>query len=203
MKKYPAIALVEFKDIAAGIHATDAMLKKAPISFVKCGIISQGRYLTLIGGSTASVEESYAEALAVGKDSVIDRVILPDVHPQLHDGLLGKRSSVPAGAIAIIETDTVSSNIRAAEQALKGTPIDLLEIRLADSWLSGKGVSIYRGALPDIQAAVNIAVTFLRDSGVAARHRIIPRPHDALVHELESSAYFMESDLLDTGGEAR
>ena len=34
MKKYPAIAAIEFRDVSAGMYATDAMLKKAPIGFV-------------------------------------------------------------------------------------------------------------------------------------------------------------------------
>ncbi len=35
MKKAPALAVIEFSDIPIGIDATDAMLKKAPIAFVK------------------------------------------------------------------------------------------------------------------------------------------------------------------------
>ena len=72
MKKHPALAIVEFSDIPTGMFATDAMLKKAPIAFVKCGTISRGRYLTLIGGTTASVDESLAEGLVHGGDSVLD-----------------------------------------------------------------------------------------------------------------------------------
>ena len=53
MKIYPAIAALEFDDIAAGVAATDAMLKRAPIAFFKSGTITHGRYLTLIGGTTA------------------------------------------------------------------------------------------------------------------------------------------------------
>lgn len=201
MKKYPAVAIVEFQDIAAGIHATDAMIKKAPISVLKCGIISRGRYLTLVGGSTASVQESLAEGLACGKESVMDHVLLPDVHPQVHDAVLGYRNPGPSGAIAIIETQTVSCNVKAAELALKGTPVNLVEIRLADSWLSGKGVSIYRGELPDIQAAVEIAVSSLDREGVRAVHRVIPAPHEALSRRVEFSTYFIEAESMDLDGE--
>ena len=72
MKKHPAIAVIEFSDIPTGMSATDAMLKKAPIAFVKCGSITRGRYLTLIGGSTASVDESLREGLAHGGPGVLD-----------------------------------------------------------------------------------------------------------------------------------
>jgi len=201
MKKHPAIAAVEFSDISVGMHATDAMLKKAPIAFVKCGTISRGRYLTLIGGTTASVEESLNEGLLWGGASVLDHVMLADVHPQLYDAILGERRPGGSGALAIIETDTVSSNVRAAELALKATPVELVEIRLADTGLSGKGVSVYQGTLHDIEAAVDVAVAFLRARGSEPRFKIISAPHEGLTQQLQTSTYFGSASLLELEGE--
>ena len=59
--------------------------------------------------------------------------------------MLGRRKPGTSGSLAIVETDTVALTARAAEAALKGTPVDLIEIRLADTGLSGKGVSVYQG----------------------------------------------------------
>jgi microcompartment protein CcmL/EutN len=201
MKKNPAIAIVEFRDIPVGMHATDAMLKKAPIAFVKCGTISRGRYLTVIGGTPASVEESLTEGLRLGGDGVLDRLLLADVHPQLYDAILGQRKVGGRGSLAIIETDTVASNVRAAELALKGTPVDLVEIRLADTGLSGKGVSIYQGELHDIEAAIAIVVGFLEANGGEVRYKIISAPHEALTRQVEVSTYFGSSRLLELDGE--
>jgi len=201
MKKHPAIAVVEFKDIAVGIVATDAMLKKSPIAFLKCGTISRGRYLTLIGGTTASVEEAVNEGLFWGGVNVLDHVLLADVHPQVYDAILGQRRAIGSGSLAIIETATVSSNVRAAELALKGTPVDLIEIRLADTGLSGKGVSIYHGELHDIEAAVDIAVGFLERAGVEVGFKIISAPHEALSKQVDASTYFGSSPLLELDGE--
>lgn len=201
MKKHPAIAVVEFKDIAVGIVATDAMLKKSPIAFLKCGTISRGRYLTLIGGTTASVEEAVNEGLFWGGQNVLDHVLLADVHPQVYDAILGQRRAIGSGSLAIIETATVSSNVRAAELALKGTPVDLVEIRLADTGLSGKGVSIYHGELHDIEAAVDIAVGFLERTGVDVGFKIISSPHDALTRQVDTSTYFGSSPVLELDGE--
>lgn len=202
MKKHPAIAVLEFKDITVGMVATDAMLKKSPIAFLKCGTISRGRYLTLIGGTTASVEEAVNEGLFFGGASVLDHVLLADVHPQVYEAILGQRRSVGPGSLAIIETATVSSNVRAAELALKGTPVDLVEIRLADTGLSGKGVSIYHGELHDIEAAVDIAVGFLQRTGVEVGFKIISAPHEALTRHVDGSTYFGSAALLELDGEA-
>jgi len=201
MKKHPAIAIVEFSDIPDGMHATDAMLKKAPIAFVKCGTITRGRYLTLIGGSTASVDESLREGLAQAGSSVLDHILLADVHPRVYEAILGRRKPGTSGAMAIVETDTVASNVRAAEAALKGTPVDLIEIRLADAGLSGKGVSVYQGDLSDIEAAVDIVTQYVRQVGATLRYRIISSPHEALVRQIESSTSFSTQAVLDLDGE--
>jgi microcompartment protein CcmL/EutN len=201
MKKAPALAVIEFRDIPSGIDATDAMLKKAPIAFVKSGTISRGRFLTLIGGSTAAVEESLAEGLFRGGDAVLDHLLLADVHPRVYDAILGGRRAGGTGAIAVIETDTVASNVRAAEVALKGTPVELVELRLADSGLSGKGISIYQGDLPDIQAAVAIALGYLRETGGDVRHTVISSPHEALGRQIGSGTSFASAALLELDGE--
>jgi len=201
MKKAPALAVIEFSDIPAGIDATDAMLKKAPIAFVKSGTITRGRFLTLIGGSTAAVEESLAEGLFRGAGRVLDHLLLADVHPRVYDAILGGRRAGGAGALAVIETDTVASNVRAAELALKGTPVELVELRLADTGLSGKGVSIYQGDLPDIEAAVDIVLGYMRQTGGEVRHTIISSPHEALARQIGSSTSFETAALLELDGE--
>ncbi len=201
MKKAPALAVIEFSDIPSGIDATDAMLKKAPIAFVKSGTISRGRFLTLIGGTTGAVEEALGEGLLRAGDRVLDHLLLADVHPRVYDAILGGRRSAGSGALAIIETDTVALNVRAAELALKGTPVELVELRLADSGLSGKGVSIYEGDLPDIEAAVEIVSAYLREAGGQMRHTVISSPHEALVRQIGSGTAFGSAALLELDGE--
>lgn len=202
MKKYPAMAVVEFGEIARGMFATDKMLKKAPIAFVRCGTISRGRYLTVIGGTTASVEESFEEGVFWGGDTVLDSVLLADVHPQVHDAILGQRQPAGTGALAIVETATVSSNIRAAELALKGTPIDLIELRLADMGLSGKGLSVYRGELHDVEAAMDIVSGFLSAAGKMLNYQIISAPHEALSTRMMLHSHFSTGSIIELEGEA-
>ena len=201
MKKHPAIAIVEFDHIPDGMSATDAMLKKAPIAFVKCGTITRGRFLTLIGGTTASVDEALREGLAHGGGAVLDHLFLADVHPRVYEAILGRRTPGGAGALAIIETDTVAANVRAAEAGLKGTPVDLLEIRLADTGLSGRGLSVYQGTLPDIEAAIEIVTRDVGQSGGEIRHRVISAPHEALIRQIDASTWFGSQDVLDLAGE--
>jgi microcompartment protein CcmL/EutN len=201
MRKYPTIAVIEFGSIADGIYCTDALLKKAPIAMIKSGTVSHGRYLIIIGGSTAAVEESVNEALDVGQSSRLDHTFLPDVHPELHDAVLGQRLPVQPDAVAILETDTVAANVRAAELALKGTAVRLVELRLAEYEMSGKAISVFNGKLAEVQAAMELAGDFLRGRREYVQHRIIPRPHEALTQRLADSTRFATGKPLELEGE--
>ncbi len=201
MKTWPAIAVLEFDDIAAGVSATDAMLKRAPIAFFKCGTITRGRYLTLIGGTTASVLESADEGVRQGAERLLDHVVLPDVHPRLFEGVLGNRRPQHAGSLAVVETDTVSAAVRGAEAALKGTPVELVEIRLADSGLAGKGIVVIEGTLHDVEAAVSLAMTRIAEGVAQGSYRIIAAPHDATLDQLAHGTSFRSALLIELEGE--
>jgi len=201
MKKYPSLAVIEFGSIADGIYCADALLKKAPIAMLKSGTVSHGKYLIIIGGSTASVEESLDEALAVGQASRLDHALLPDVHPAVHDAVLGQRLPVEQDAVAILETNSVAANVRAAELALKGTKVTLVELRLAEYEMSGKAISLYNGELHEIEAAMELACEFLRGRKEYVQHRIICQPHEALTRHLAAGTQFAAAKPHELEGE--
>ena len=195
------MAVIEFAGIADGIFCTDALLKKAPIAMIKSGTVSRGRYLIVIGGSTASVEESLGEALELGQAGVLDHAFLPDVHPKVHDAVLGQRVACEQDAVAILETDTVAANVRAAELAVKGTEVRLVELRLAEYEMSGKAISVYNGELHAVQAAMGLAVDFLRGRKEYVQHRIISRPHETLTRHLAEGTRFADTKARELEGE--
>src|ERR1043166_8057249 len=145
MKKASALAVIDYEDIPAGVYAVDAILKKAPIAFVRAGTVTRGRYLVLFGGSTASTQESLGEALATTRAAGLHPPLLPDIHPALYDAVFGAKKRT-TGSMLILETDTASSIVRAVEAALKGTPVELIEVRLSDTGLAGKGIPLLSGA---------------------------------------------------------
>jgi len=202
MKKTSALAVLEFADIPAGVWAVDAILKKAPIAFVRAGTVTRGRYLVLFGGSTASTSESLDEALALCGAAIIDHTFLPDIHDALFDAVFGvKRKS--NGSLLIIETETAASIVRAVEAALKGTPVELIEVRLSDLGLAGKGMALLAGTLHDINDAAMLAA-----AGVATNapprgfsHRIIAAPHDVVERDITAATRFEDAPLLELDGE--
>ncbi|HEY6136981.1 MAG TPA: BMC domain-containing protein [Thermoanaerobaculia bacterium] len=203
MKKASALAVIDYEDIPAGVYAVDRILKKAPIAFVRAGTVTRGRYLVLFGGSTASTKESLEEALATTPTAVIDHAFLPDIHPALYDAVFGARHR-SSGSLLILETDTASSIVRAVEAAVKGTPVELIEVRLSDTGLAGKGIALLAGTLHDIDAAATLAAAGTPGGGPPRvfSHRIIAAPHDVLERDITAATRFDAAPLLELDGEA-
>jgi microcompartment protein CcmL/EutN len=185
----PAIALIEFDSIAVGIRAGDAMVKRAPIAFLRAGTVQKGRYLVLIGGDTASVEESLQAGLAVGGQAVVDRVYLPNVHPTVFGAIQGQRQLVEYESMGIIETSTVASVIRAADAAVKGAEVVLLEIRLANG-MAGKGLALVTGEVADVETAVSIGTEAVRSQGLWVQSTVIPSLHREMVSNIAADTRF-------------
>jgi len=200
MKKYPAIALIEFSSISNGITAGDAMIKKAPISMLKAGTVSRGKYLVMIGGSVASVEESFREGLHIGGDLVVDKVFLPDIHPQVLDAILGERLTIQFEALGVIETASVAATIEAADAAIKGALVTIIEIRLADA-LGGKGFTIVNGKVEDVEAAVEIGLKAITNQALWRNSTIIPALHPDLAQEITDTTRFSIASAKQLSGE--
>ena len=154
---YPALALLEFNSIAAGIEAGDAMIKRAPVEQLRSGTVQPGHYLVLVTGDVASVEEAVAAGQETGQAGVRDSLFLPNVHPDVVTALTSpaRPQPAPGDALGVIETHTVAAAILAADAGLKGAEVGLLQLRLADG-LGGKGLALFKGLVADVEAAVEI-----------------------------------------------
>ena len=116
---------------------------------------TNGKYLVLVGGQVADVEESLAAGREVGGDAVLDFVFLPHVHPDAVSTMGGARAPAATDALGIVETTTVAAAILAADAGVKGARVRLVELRLADG-LGGKGVVLFSGLVADVEAAVRL-----------------------------------------------
>jgi microcompartment protein CcmL/EutN len=86
------------------MQAADAMAKRASIDVLKAGTVHNGKYLVLVGGQVADVEESLAAGREVGGGAVLDVVFLPHVHPEVVGTIGGARAPAATDAIGIVET---------------------------------------------------------------------------------------------------
>jgi len=184
----PAIALLELDSIAIGIEAGDAMAKRSPIEVIYAGTVHPGKYLVLVGGAVADVEEALEAGRAVGGPAILDLVLLADVHPDVVAAMRGTRLPSAGEALGIIETPTVAAIIDAADAGVKGARVRLLEMRLADG-LGGKAYLLFGGSVADVEAAVEIGRARIGAPGRAIA-RVIPQLHGEMRDNLEADARF-------------
>lgn len=187
----PALALLEFSSIATGINAADAMVKRAPVAVIKTGTVQPGKYLVLIGGEVADVEESLSAGKDTGAADTVDYVYLPQVHPEVVEAIGGGRVPESEDALGIIETMTVAAAIQAADAGLKGANVRLLEIRLADG-LGGKGIVFFSGLVHDVEASIELGSRVLGESGLLVREVVIPQLHSEMWDNLSSATRFSD-----------
>jgi len=183
----PALALLEFDSIAHGILAGDAMVKKAPVETIFAGTIHPGRYLVLIAGELASVEESFRAGMEAGMSR--DRIFLPGAHPELAAVLAGKAPEPAGEALGIVETSTVASILGVADRGLKGAEVHLLELRLGDG-LGGKAFCTFSGTLSDVEAAVELGVDRLEEPSHLVARVVVPQIHGDMMENLGRGADF-------------
>jgi microcompartment protein CcmL/EutN len=184
---HPALALLEFDSIAAGIKAGDAMVKRAPIDSIRAGTVQPGHYLVLVTGEVAPVEEAVDAGRQAGQSALRDTLFLPNVHPGVVTSLAGGRQPILGDALGIVETHTVAAAILAADAGLKGAEVALLQLRLADG-LGGKGLALFTGLVADVEAAVEIGSAISQSQ--LLRQVVISQLHDEMWQNVDRDGRF-------------
>ena len=188
----PAIALLEFDSISAGIVAGDAIVKASPIGSIYAGTVHPGNYLVLVSGNTASVEIALSTGIDAAGDRLADSVFLPDIHPDVTAAIVGgaKEASLAEEALGIVETATVAAVIDAADAGVKTADVRVSSIRLADG-LGGKGYVLFSGVVAEVEAAVEAAVARTERHGTLIRSDLIAQLHEEMADNLGAELRFM------------
>lgn len=184
----PALALLEFSSIAAGIQCADAMVKRAVLDVVHAGTINPGHFLVLVGGSVAEVEEALTAGKVTAPNALTDSLFLAGVHPDVVRAIGNSRKKPIGDALGIIETYHVPAAIQAADAGIKGAQVLLIEIRLAEG-LHGKGLVFFNGAVSDVEAAVALATGVLKSDQIV-QQVVIPQLHAEIMDILIGSTRF-------------
>lgn len=189
-----ALALVELDSIARGYLALDALVKRAPVRVLEANLVEPGRFLLLFAGGVAEVEESFAAALERAEGGVVDRLLLPMVHPAVLPGLAGRVQVLgPEGqapdTLGVVESRTVAAGLWACDRALKDAGVRLAGLRLAPA-LGGRLYFVVEGAQHDVEAALEAATAVLNAQNGLHRVECIARPHEDLIPFLLRPAPF-------------
>ena len=178
-----AIGLIELRSVARGIRVCDAMMKKAPVTLMEARSVCPGKYIVLVRGDVASVEESFHEGLAVGAELVVDELFLPQVQGQVIPAMEACTEVAGLAALGIVETFSVASAIVSADAAVEGGKADLIELRLANG-LGGKSFYTLTGDIAEVEAAMEAGLKNLMEGGTLVAKELIPAPHADLNFKL-------------------
>ncbi len=177
VSEFQALGLIELDSIALGLIVSDVMVKKAPIELLLSEPISSGKYLVMVAGEVAPVEEALQVGREASETHLVDDFLIPQLHFQVGltlNGRNGKGQKVEA--LGIVETKTVASAILASDAALKTADVHLVELRLGQG-IGGKGYFVFSGVLTDVQAAHQGALSVIQDRGTLLRSEVVTSVH--------------------------
>ena len=151
------LGMVEFHSIATGIHASDAMVKAAPVDMFESRPISPGRYMSLVTGEVAAVEASVATGVQdAGAGAIVESFVLANLHELVLPVLRGKAGAAEIESVGVIETSSAASIVLAADAACKASSVLLVQLHLANH-IGGKGYTVFSGTIADVEASVEAA----------------------------------------------
>lgn len=172
-----AIGIIESASIARGIELCDLMVKASCVKVLEALPLCPGKYVILVGGSVADVENSVAVAAEKAGSSLVDRLVIPNIDEQVFQAINCTCGTGGIRALGIIETFSVSSGILAADTAVKAAAVDLLEVRLSRG-MGGKAFITMTGSVADVEVSVRACRDAVSVEGLLAGYAVIPSPHE-------------------------
>ena len=93
------------RNIPKGIEAADSMLKTADVSLLTAQAVCAGKYIVLISGDVAAVTaRAWTRARLVCGAGLIDKLVIPSIHPQVLSAVVACSRCAGTGALGIMET---------------------------------------------------------------------------------------------------
>ena len=178
-----SVGLIELSSIAAGFAVADAMLKAGNVRLYLSRSICSGKYMVVVAGDASAVTSAVAAGAEAANGCLIDRFVLPSIHPDVLIALGRTSVAKPTGALGVLESFNVATLLRAADAAAKSAAVQLLEVRLAMA-LGGKAFFTMTGDVASVQTAVAAGRAVIAGAGMLVNAVVIPRPHPDVYREI-------------------
>lgn len=178
-----AIGLLEFKSIAKGIAVMDDVLKSSHVTLVTATPICPGKYIGLITGEIAAVQNAVKVGERLGGIFLVEAIALSNLHRDVIPALSGSTGVALNGAIGVVETMSALGAIEVADTACKAAAVSLLEVRIARG-LGGKGFLVFTGELASVKAAIAAGESAYNGTGEILCATAVASPEKALLSAL-------------------
>ena len=174
MKTPKAIGIIELSSLFKGFEVQDAVLKMTKIEKLLARTICSGKYVILVRGEVADVEACIIQAKETGGFAIVNALMIPHVDEKVFPAIAGTTvlDSPKVDGLAVIETFSVASAIKAADFAVKEADITLLRIL------------VMTGNIEALKSALASALEFLKEEGLLAGSTLITQPHPDVLRDL-------------------
>jgi microcompartment protein CcmL/EutN len=113
------------------------------------------------------------------EDKLVDVSVMGRIDEQVVKALFGAQETQPQGSLAVVETFSAASAIKAADLAVKTSRVDILDLRVSRG-MGGKGVVLLTGSVSDVTAAAEAGANYAKELGLLTNYSVIAAPHEEL-----------------------
>lgn len=175
-----SLAVLEYRSVAIGMKAADAMLKSADVKLLTAQTVCPGKYIVILSGNVSAVTAAREKGTSPEYESIlVDDYLLGNADDSVIKAIYGVIEVGEVESLGIMETYSVASIIGAADKIVKTTPVKLVEIRIARG-MSGKSYAMFCGELAAVEASMDAAVKEIKESGLLLHTAVIPSPDPQL-----------------------
>ena len=178
-----AVGVVELKSIARGVEACDAALKSAGIRLVSAHPACPGKYEIIFTGALSDVQAALEHVKEGFAQYIVDQSLMGRIDEQVIKALFGAQETQPRGSLAVVETFSAASAIKAADIAVKTAKVSLHELRVSRG-MGGKGLVMITGEVADVTAACEAGGAHAQEQGLLVGTSVIAAPHEGLWEQL-------------------
>lgn len=177
------IGMIELNSIAKGIETADEMLKAGEVDLLMAKSICPGKYIVLVTGNVGAVQAAISKGLVCGQQYVVDKLMLPNVHPQVIPAINAASNVERLRDLGVLEFFGIAAAIVAADAAAKSADVELIEVRLGIG-IGGKAFITLTGDVSAVKNAVTVGANTALESGMLVNKAIISAPNRELLQHL-------------------
>ena len=167
-----AIGMVEYKTVASGVVAADAMVKTSEVDIIEAQTVCPGKYIVIISGDLSAVRAAVEN---LHGRYLINSFVLGNPHESIFPAIYGATAIEDVSALGIVETYDATSIIVAADEAAKTAIVDLVELRIARG-MCGKSYMMLTGEVAAVEAAIERAKSVVAEDGMFLDSSVIAHP---------------------------
>lgn len=178
-----ALGMIETNSIPVGVSAGDAMLKAASVELVAAQPVCAGKYIVIVTGEVAAVNEAVDAGKAAAGGRLVDSMVISHVHPQVPKAINACNEIGRVASVGVMEAFSLCTAVVVADAAVKAADVQLIDIRLGRG-LGGKSFITMTGEVAAVRAAVSAGEKKPEAHGMLSESVVIPSPHPDIVKAL-------------------